>query len=160
MRSGGWRIWIVAGGLCALHFLLRVGFGLDRGVPDFLVLGLLLLSREMRLGTAAWVGLGLGLCEDAFSVLTFGANAFALALVAGLASRSREYFVGDSVLFLFGYLAAGVWLRRFLYWIVAGADRAPGVLLLLVEVPISAVYTAAVGLLVVFVTGAWWETAP
>ncbi len=142
--------------LPVLHFLLHVGFGMGRGAPDLLAVGLLLLAREVRTGTAAGIGFFLGLLEDAFSLLAFGANALACTLLGVLGSRSRELFVGESLLFLVSYLLLGTWLRAALHWVVAGDDvRRDATQALLIEGPMDAVYAALVGVLILLVTGVW-----
>lgn len=138
------------------HFLLHVGFGMGREAPDLLAVGLLLLARELRMGTAAGVGFGLGVLEDSFSLLAFGANALAGTLLGIVGSRSRELFVGESLLFLVSYLFFGTWLRSGLHWVLIGDElRRDASLALLVEGPVDAVYAAGVGVLLLLVTGAW-----
>jgi rod shape-determining protein MreD len=142
--------------LPVLHFLLHVGFGMGRGAPDLLAVGLLLLAREVRSGAAAGIGFGLGLLEDAFSLLAFGANSLACTLLAIVGSRSRELFLGESLLFLVSYLFLGTWLRAVLHWGIAGEQvRRDAGLALLVEGPVDAAYAAGVGVALLLVTGAW-----
>jgi len=150
----GYRAILVA--LPILHFTLHVGLGLERGAPDLLAVGLLLLARELRMGTAAGVGFVLGLLEDAFSLLAFGANALACTVLGIVGSRSRDLFVGESVLFLVSYLFLGTWLRGALHWLLAGDEvRSDAALSLLVNAPVDAAYATAVGVALLFVTGAW-----
>jgi rod shape-determining protein MreD len=139
-----------------LHFLLYVGFGLGAWAPDLLTVGLLILAREVRMGTAAGIGFGYGLLEDGFSVLAFGTNALSLSLVAILGARSRDFFVGESLLFLVSYLALGTLLRHFLHWLFAGeAVREIGGRSLLLGAPVAALYAAAVGIIILMGTGIW-----
>lgn len=139
-----------------LHFLLHVGFGMGRTAPDLLAVGLLLLAREVRTGTAAGIGFALGLLEDAFSLLAFGANALACTFVGILGSRSRDLFVGESLIFLMSYLFLGTWARVGLHWLVAGEEvRRDSGLVLLLEGPIDALYASAVGVALLLVTGVW-----
>jgi rod shape-determining protein MreD len=139
-----------------LHFLLHVGFGIGRLAPDLLAVGLLLLAREMRTGTAAGLGFFLGLLEDAFSLLAFGANTLACTLLGIAGSRSRDLFVGETLFFLISYLFFGTWLRAVLHWTVAGDEvRRDAGVSLLVHGPLDAAYAAAVGVGILLVTGAW-----
>ncbi len=139
-----------------LHFLLHVGFGIGRLAPDLLAVGLLLLAREMRTGTAAGLGFFLGLLEDAFSLLAFGANTLACTLLGIAGSRSRDLFVGETLFFLISYLFFGTWLRAVLHWAVAGDEvRRDAGVSLLVHGPLDAAYAAAVGVGILLVTGAW-----
>lgn len=142
--------------LLLLHFLLHVGFGLGREAPDLLAVGLLLLAREVRMGTAAGLGFVLGLLEDAFSLLAFGANALTGTFLGMVGARSRDLFVGESLLFLVSYLFFGTWLRAVLHWVVVGEEvRREVGLTLLMQGPVDAAYAAAVGVALLLATGAW-----
>ncbi len=155
---GGILFWGVVLLLPVIHFFLHVGFGIGGWAPDLLTVGLLLVAREVRTGTAAGVGFGLGLMEDAFSILAFGANTLALTLVGIAGARSRDLFLGESLVFLFSYLALGTWLRVALHWILAGeAVRGPAVEVLAIQGPVGALYAAGVGVLILLMTGAWRE---
>lgn len=139
-----------------LHFLFHVGFGMGRGAPDLLAVGLLLLAREVRTGAAAGIGFVLGILEDAFSLLAFGASALACTVLGILGSRSRDLFVGESLGFLVSYLFLGTWARVALHWLVAGEEvRREAGLVLLVEGPMDALYAAGVGVGLLLATGVW-----
>jgi rod shape-determining protein MreD len=140
--------------LVILHFLFRLGFGWGAGAPDLLILALLLAVRGVGMGMGAGLGLFLGLLEDAFSVLAFGANAVAMTLVGALGARTRDIFVGDSLLFAFAYVGLGKWLRDLVHWIVVGEGvREPFVNAMLVDGLFSAIYVGLVGMLVMTVFG-------
>ena len=98
------RVWGVVGLLILLHFGLHVSLGFGEGAPDLLAVGLLIGAREVGMGRAAGFGFVLGLLEDAFSVLAFGANTFALTLVGTGGAGTRDFFVGDSLFFVMSYL--------------------------------------------------------
>jgi hypothetical protein len=102
-----WGTWILVAALVFVHFLLHVGLGYGRGAPDLLTVALLLAAREVRVGTAAAVGLLFGLLEDALSVLAFGANAVAMTAIGILGALTRDLFVGDSRLFAVSYFFVG-----------------------------------------------------
>ncbi|MDH3223473.1 MAG: hypothetical protein OEO23_07130 [Gemmatimonadota bacterium] len=132
------------------HLFLHVGMGFGHGAPDLFLVAALVAGRLSQVGVAAGLGFGLGLLEDAFSVLSFGSNAFALAVTGIAASRSRDLFVGDSVLFLFFYFLVGKWVRDLLAWLVSDAMvRDSFVQHLLVDAPLAGVYAAAAGIAVV-----------
>jgi rod shape-determining protein MreD len=134
--------------LIVLHLLLHLGLGIGRGAPDLLTVALLLAARETGLGGGAGLGFFLGLMEDSFSVLAFGANTLSLTLVGILGARTRDLFVGDSVLFFFSYLTAGKLLRNLIHWLVAGEGiREPFLNAIVVDGTVSAVYGALVGIL-------------
>lgn len=148
--------WVVLASLPVLHFLLHVGLGLGLWAPDLLTVGLLIMARELRPGTATGLGFGFGLLEDAFSILAFGTNTVAMTVVGFLGARSRDLFVGESFVFLFSYLAIGTWLRSALQWIASGAgNRLPAGEALLLETPVAALYAAIVGIAILRITGIW-----
>jgi len=135
--------------LVVLHLLIHLGFGVGAAAPDLLTLALLLAAREVRMGTAGGVGFVFGLLEDSFSVLAFGANAVAMTVVGIVGARTREFFVGETFLFFFFYLAGGKWLRELVHWVVAGEGvRGPFLNALVVDGGIASLYVALVGLLI------------
>lgn len=140
--------------LVLLHFLIHVGFSVGSGAPDLLTMALLFASRESRAGAGAALGFVFGLLEDAFSVLAFGASALAMTVVGILGAKSRDVFVGDSLLFVFAYLGIGKFLRDILYWVVAGETvREPFVSGVLIGGGFAALYMALVGTALVFFLG-------
>ncbi len=152
------RLWIVVAALVVLHFVLHVGLGLGPAAPDLLTVALLIGARESGLGTAAGLGLGFGLLEDALSVLSFGSNSVALTVVGVAGSVSRDLFVGDSLVFLASYFWLGKWAREVLRWVMVREElRQPFVEQILLQAPIGALYAAAVGVLVVMFSGLWHE---
>jgi rod shape-determining protein MreD len=146
---------VVAGVVLVLaHYFLHVGLGLGRSAPDLALVGLLLMARQIRVGTAAGVGLLLGLLEDALSVLSFGANAVALTVVGLAGALTRDLWVGDSMRFMFSYLVVGKWIRDTIHWVAEGGGmHGPLMEMLFLRYPLSAVYAAAVGVLVWFLIG-------
>ena len=157
--NGGWRHWGTVVVLVVLHFLLHLGIGLDEGAPDLLTVALLLAARDVGTGAGAGIGFVLGLLEDAFSVLAFGASTLAMTLVGAAGSVTRELFVGDSLSFLVAYLFLGKWARDLIHWALMGEGlREPFVQALLVEGSLAAVYATAVGLVALAVTGALTES--
>jgi rod shape-determining protein MreD len=156
---GSWRVWATVVVLAVLHFLLHLGFGLGNIAPDLLTISLLLAAREVGMGTAAGIGFAFGLLLDAFSLLAFGANSVAMTLLGAAGARTRDLFVGDSFFFVVSYLFLGKWVKDLLYWALVGEGiREPFVQAILVGSSVNALYAAAVGVLVVTVTGAWWES--
>ncbi len=153
------RIWGVVGLLIILHFGLHVSLGLGELAPDLLVIALLLGAREVDIGRGAGLGFLLGLLEDAFSVLSFGANTLALTLVGMAGSRTRDLFVGDSLLFMISYLVLGKWMRDLLHWVAVGEGlRESFIDTMLIQSPISAAYAGLIGLVVIASSGLGWET--
>lgn len=154
MTAAGIRFWIVVVVLALLHFLLHLGFGLDRAAPDLLTVALLVAARRTGIGWGAGLGFAFGLLEDAFSVLAFGTSAVAMTVVGGLAASTRDFFVGESPLFFVVYLLAGKWLRDLVRWTVGGdLVREPFVHEMIVQSGLAALYAAAVGLVALALAG-------
>ena len=136
-----------------------MSLGLGESAPDLLVVALLIAAREVDIGLGAGLGFLMGLLDDAFSVLAFGANTFAMTLVGMGGARTRDLFVGDSLLFMTSYLVLGKWMRDFLHWFAVGQGlRESFVDTMLIQSPISAAYAGVVGLVVVAISGLGWET--
>lgn len=132
--------------LVILHFVLHLAFGFGGEAPQLLTVAALIAARRLRPGAAAGVGFGLGLLEDALSLTSFGASAFALTLICYLGARSRDLFEGESVPFLLVYLFLGTWLRDALVFLVApGAPRVEAASTLVIALPLIALYAAAAG---------------
>ena len=154
-----WRVWGTVALLVTLHFFLHVGLGLGSGAPDLLTVALLTGAREVRMGVGAALGFAFGLLEDAFSVLAFGANTIAMTLTGAVGARTRDLFVGDSLIFVVSYLFLGKWLRDLIFWVVIGDSlRGPFTDSVLVESSIAALYAAFVGLVATAASGAWRES--
>jgi rod shape-determining protein MreD len=152
-------VWATVIVLALLHFLLHLGFGFGGVAPDLLTIALLLAAREVGMGTAAGIGFAFGLLLDAFSLLAFGANTVAMTALGAAGARTRDLFVGDSFFFVVSYLFLGKWVKDLLFWVLVGEGiREPFVQAVLVQSSVNAAYAAAVGVLVVTVTGAWWES--
>jgi hypothetical protein len=110
------------------------------------------------MGTGAALGFVFGILEDAFSVLAFGANTIAMTVVGAVGARTRDLFVGDSVLFMASYLVAGKWLRDLIFWMAAGDLRGSFGEVMIVQAGVAALYAAAIGVVAMLVSGAWWES--
>ena len=147
--------------LVFLHFVLRLGLGIGAWAPDLLTVALLLNVRGMRLGTAAAVGFTLGILEDAFALVAFGANTLAMTVVGILGAQTHVLFVTTtSLAFHIVYLAAGKWLRDLIHWILQqGIGPTAGFVepMILDAVP-SALYAALAGLLFVRLVGPFGES--
>lgn len=134
--------------LVALHFTLRPLLDWRAGV-DFLVIAVLLVAVRVRPGAAALVGLLVGTAMDSMTPEALGAGALAMTLMAFLASRLKAAFFTDEL----GLNAAFVFLGKLVYdWVSLVAEgRLTGMSLVWQAVawtPLSALATAAVGLLV------------
>lgn len=134
--------------LVVLHFFLHLGLGIGRGAPDLATVALLVAAREMGMGAGAGLGFVLGLMEDSFSGLAFGANTLAMTLLGALGARTRELFVGDSLVFLFSYLVLGKLLKDLVHWLLTAQEVRDRFLdAVVIDGSVAALYGAAVGLL-------------
>jgi rod shape-determining protein MreD len=134
--------------LVALHFTLRPLLDWRAGV-DFLVIAVLLVAVRVRPGMAALVGLLVGTAVDSITPEALGAGALAMTVVAFSASRLKAAFFTDEL----GLNATFVFLGKLAFdWIAIVAEgRLSGMTMvwqLLAWTPLSALATAAVGLLV------------
>lgn len=148
--KGGWPFWLLMALLVVLHFVLHLSFGLGVSAPDLLTVAVLLGARQLTGGRAAAYGFALGLLEDAVSLSAFGAAAVTQTVIGYLGARSRDLFVGDSILFLAVYLLLGKWARDALYYGVAEVvRRGDPVGALLLTAPVAALYAAAAGVVAI-----------
>jgi rod shape-determining protein MreD len=139
---------ILVPGLVVLHLFLHLGLGIGRAAPDLMTVALLLAVREVGMGAGGALGFLFGLLEDSFSVLAFGANTLSLTMVGILGARTRDLFVGESLLFFFSYMVSGKLLRELIYWLVAGEGiREPFLNAVVVDGTVAAVYGAVLGVL-------------
>lgn len=126
------------------------------GAPDLLTVALLFNVRRVRSGTAACIGFGFGMLEDAFTLVAFGANTLAMTLVGVLGVQTRAFFVSTAALsFHIVYFAVGKWLRDFIHWMLQqGAGLNSGFVepMILTSVP-AALYAALAGVLLVKLIG-------
>lgn len=158
MRSPG--VWIVVAALFVVHFLLHVGLGLGASAPDLLTVALLIAAREVGVGTAAGIGLLFGLLEDSLSVLSFGANGLALALIGTAGAATRDLFVGDSLIFRVSYFVAGKFLRDLIRWLATAEALRPAFLdQVVVHGLLGGVYAAATAIVILALTGLWRESS-
>lgn len=155
MRRGALLLAVV---LVLLHLSLRVGLGIGAGAPDFMLLALLIVARELPLAAATGVGLVLGLLEDALAVLSFGATGLTFALIGAFGAATRDLFLGDSPWFGFSYVFLGKLARDALHWVFVGPGlREPFLRSVVLEGGIAAAYVAAVGVVLFTLTGLRWD---
>ena len=134
--------------LIVLHLFMRVGLGIGFWAPDLLTIALLLAARRAPAGWAAGLGLGFGLIRDSVNLTTFGSDMVVMTVLGYLGSRTRDYFVGDSMFFLAIYLFRGKWVHDALYFVVGGALGVEDpVSMVLIAAPIAAAYSAFAGLI-------------
>ena len=150
--KGGWPFWLFIAILVAAHFALHLSLGLDAAAPDLLTVAVLLGARQLSGGAAAGLGFLLGLIEDAVSLGAFGAGAATQAVVGFLGARSRDLFLGESLLFLGIYLFLGTWLQDVIYYGLAELiRRGDPVQALLLDAPLYSAYAAVAGVVAVLI---------
>lgn len=142
-----WGFWAFIAALVVLHFVLRIGMGLEQLAPDLLIVALLLAAREMRAGWAAGLGLLFGILDGSLVPFNLGATAVVLTLVGFFGARSREMVAGDSLIFVATYLFIGKWVFDTLLYLLTGEAFGPTAAYLVLVSPIAALYAAAAGLL-------------
>jgi rod shape-determining protein MreD len=137
--------------LVVLHFSLRPLLGW-RASPDFLIIALLLLTIRVRPGTAAVVGLLMGLVADSLSPESFGASSLAMCLVGFAASWLKAVFFADDLALNAFFFFLGKWAFDIVF-LLAEHRTGGGELLLqmLVWSPLSAAVTSLAGLAMLLV---------
>ncbi len=137
--------------LVLLHFTLRPLLGWRVG-PDFLVIALLLVAIRVRPGTAAVLGLVMGIVADSIELHAFGAGALAMCCVGFAASWLKAVFFADDMFLNAFFFFAGKWAFDIIF-LLAERRVGGGELLreLLVWSPITAVVTALWGLLTLLI---------
>jgi rod shape-determining protein MreD len=120
MASRSTTFWTFIGILILLHFVLRLALGLIV-VPDLLVVAALLGGRRLGGWQSALYGLLLGLLADSLALVGFGATSVAFVVVCYMGSRSRNFFEGDSYLFIASYAILGAWLVEVIRFFAGGA---------------------------------------
>jgi rod shape-determining protein MreD len=146
VKSDG-LFWLFIVLVVVVHFFLQLTLGLGTRAPDLLTVAVLLGARPLSGGAAAGLGFVLGLLEDAVSIAAFGVAAATFTIIAYLGARTRDFFVGESVLFLAVYLFLGKWVQTAIYYgLAGGVRRGEPVEMLLMEAPLHSLYAAAAGL--------------
>ncbi|HXE60403.1 MAG TPA: rod shape-determining protein MreD [Gemmatimonadaceae bacterium] len=137
--------------LVLLHYTLRPMLGWHAS-PDFLLIGLLLVSIRIRPGNAALLGLIVGLVADSLEPHAFGAGALGMSLVGFGASWLKAVFFADDVVLNALFFFCGKW--AFDVIVLLATHQLAGsalVIELLVWSPLKGVVTALFGLLTLLI---------
>jgi rod shape-determining protein MreD len=138
--------WVFIFVLVLLHLTLRLGLAITM-LPDLIVVAVLLAARRLSGAGAALLGLILGILADSLAMVAFGATAVAFVIVGFLGARSRNFFEGDSYLFIVFYVFLGAWLIEAIRFGVGGAMmRGQEPMLLVTAAPLTALLTAVAAL--------------
>jgi rod shape-determining protein MreD len=149
------RVGLVIVVLLLLEFYLRPSLIEGLGMPDFLLLALLLGCLRLSPGAAALMGLGVGLVMDVLSPARFGANMLAHVLIGSGAAWGRAVFFADNIAVNAGLFFAGTWVRNMLVVLLSGATMAQLTGEALLWAPLQGLTTALVGMLVVLFFREW-----
>ncbi len=148
-------IWIVILILGLVEFYVRPSFISGRGVPDFLLLSLLLFSMRSQPATAAVAGLIVGFITDVLHPAHFGAGMMAHVLVGYGAAWGRAVFFADNLLVNAGLFFLGTWLRNVLMLVFSGTSFAELGVEATVWAPLQGLTTAVAGLMLVVLFRDW-----
>ncbi len=154
-RGEGIRVGAVLIILLLLEFYLRPSLTNWRGMPDFLMLGLLLLAIRQSPGMAAVTGLVIGLMADVLTPARFGAGIMAHVIVGWGASWGRGIFFADNLLVNAALFFIGTWVRDVLMQILSGTSLAQLGLEVVWWAPLQGVTTAVVGVVIVMLFREW-----
>ncbi len=121
-RGGGFRVAAVVVVLLFAEFYLRPSLTNWPGMPDFLVLALLLVAIQQRPGAAAVTGLVAGLLVDVLTPARFGAGILAHVVVGWGASWGRRIFFADNVIVNAALFFVGTWVRDVLVQLLSGTS--------------------------------------
>lgn len=149
------RVTIVIGMLVLMEFYLRPSLVEGRGMPDFLLLALLLLCLRLSPGAAALAGLVVGLVLDILSPARFGANMLAHVLLGSGAAWGRAVFFADNLAVNAGLFFVGTWVRNLLVLVLSGSTLARLGLEATLWGPLQGFTTAMVGVVVVLLFREW-----
>lgn len=154
-RSDRLQVGLVILILLALEFYLRPSLIEGRGMPDFLLLILVLVAIRTGPGTAAVIGLLLGLVMDVLTPARFGANMLAHVLVGWSAAAGRAVFFPDNLLVNAGLFFLATWVRNLLVLILAGTSWSALGAEAVIWAPLQGLTTAMVGVVIVLLFRDW-----
>ena len=127
----------------------------QHGMPDFLILLLLLLAIREDPGVGALTGFGVGMMIDVLTPAHFGAGILASVLVGWGAAYGRGIFFADNILVNAGLFFLGTWVRDVLMVIFSGTPLHALPSEVLLWAPLQALSTAIVGVFVVVIFRNW-----
>jgi rod shape-determining protein MreD len=154
-RGGGVRVAAVVVLLLLAEFYLRPSLTNWRGMPDFLVLALLLVAIQQRPGVAAVTGLIAGLLVDVLTPARFGAGILAHVAVGWGASWGRRIFFADNVIVNAALFFVGTWVRDVLVQLLSGTSLSQFWVVAVWWAPLQGVTTAVMGVVFVMLFREW-----
>ncbi|HET9134591.1 MAG TPA: rod shape-determining protein MreD [Gemmatimonadales bacterium] len=154
-RSDRAQVALVIVILLLLEFYLRPSLVEGKGMPDFLLLSLLLLAIRNSPGTAALIGFIVGLVMDVLTPARFGANILAHVLIGYGAALGRAVVFADHLVVNAGLFFIGAWVRNILVLLLSGTSLARLGAEALMWAPLQGLSTALVGVAVVILFRDW-----
>ncbi len=127
----------------------------QHGMPDFLILMLLLLAIREEPGVGALTGFMIGLVVDVLTPAHFGAGILANVLVGWGAAYGRGIFFADNLLVNAGLFFIGTWVRDVLMLLFSGTALQALPAEALLWAPMQSLSTAVVGVVVVAIFRDW-----
>ena len=125
------------------------------GMPDFLILMLLLLAIREEPGVGALTGFIIGLVVDVLTPAHFGAGILANVLVGWGAAYGRGIFFADNILVNAGLFFIGTWVRDVLMLLFSGTPLRALPAEALLWAPLQSLSTAVVGVVIVVIFLDW-----
>jgi rod shape-determining protein MreD len=141
--------------LLGLEFYLRPSLIAGKGMPDLLLLVMVLLAIRTSPGKAALIGLVGGFVMDVLTPAHFGANILAHVLVGFSAAAGRAVFFPDHLLVNAGLFFIATWVRNLLVVTLAGTSLAAFGAEALMWAPLQGLTTAMVGTVIILLFRDW-----
>lgn len=154
-RSDKAQVALVVLILLGLEFYLRPSLIAGRGMPDFLLLVLVLLAIRGSPGRAAVIGLVIGFLMDVLTPARFGANILAHVLVGFSAAAGRAVFFPDHLLVNAALFFIATWVRNLLVLVLAGTSWSGLGAEALMWAPLQGLTTAMVGSVIILLFRDW-----
>ncbi len=148
-RSDRLQVALVIGLLLIVEFYLRPSLIEGRGMPDLLLLSLLLMAIRLPPGYAAVAGLVTGFIIDVLSPARFGANLLAHVLIGWGAAWGRAVFFADNLVVNAALFFGATWVRNILVLLLSGTSLGGLGAEALMWGPLQGATTAITGVLVV-----------
>jgi len=136
--------------LVLLHYSLRPLLGWRLG-PDLLLVAVVVAAVRVRPGTAAVIGLIVGVVSDAIGTDPFGAAALGFSVVGFGTSWVQQVVFADDLMVNFTLFFFGDWAFSIIFLLVARTSSSPILAPMLVWAPIRAGITALFGIVILMI---------
>ncbi len=150
--SERWRLAALLLLLAVLQFTVRPLPGdprIERVMPDFLFLALIVYAIRARPGQGAVAGFVVGIVTDSLSPAAFGAGALAHTVIGYLAAWGKAVFFADNLFVNAAFIFVGTWARDLLVLLIGRHVQGAAVYWQIGYVsPLKALSTAIAGIAV------------